>query len=199
MTTNFVGGPNRPIVVSTPATTGGEVTLVWTAIEGGTYQVDSSLTLNSWSPLANGIAAVGNQASVGAGSIGSPGDRRFYRVTATAVADYDPATGSTTSGGGSNQGPALASISPASGTRGSTVTVTFTLGQNPPPVAVNPTSALLGTLTGTNLKRADNTVTASFVIPSTATPGTVTASVVFPGPPGTGDVTFSLVDGFRIQ
>jgi len=73
------------------------------------------------------------------------------------------------------------------------------LGTMAPPTAVHPTSATLGTNKGTNVSRSGSNVTATFSIPSTATPGAVNVSVVFPGPPGMGDVTFSLANGFTIK
>ena len=121
------------------------------------------------------------------------------------LVNFDPVTGTANTGGGGGgggggtQGPPLASISPISGSRGTTVTVTMTLGQNPPPTAVNPSSAALGTIAGSNVRRSGNLVTASFAIPSNASTGVVTASVTFPGPPGSGDVTFALQNGFAIK
>ena len=151
------------------------------------------------------VVATGNVGTVNAGATAAGGDRRFYRVATATLANFDPVTGTANTGGGGGgggggtQGPPLASISPISGSRGTTVTVTMTLGQNPPPTAVNPSSAALGTIAGSNVRRSGNLVTASFAIPSNASTGVVTASVTFPGPPGSGDVTFALQNGFAIK
>ncbi|MEI6356801.1 MAG: hypothetical protein WCP53_06825, partial [Verrucomicrobiota bacterium] len=154
-----------------------------------------------WTPNATGIAAVGD---IGTKAVAGTTAPDFFRVTRTALADHDSVTNSATTGGGGpgggggGAGPALASVTPKSGTRGSTVTLTMTLGGNPPPAAVLPRSAALGTITGTGVSRSGTTVTAQFTVPAGTSPGSVTVSVVFPGPPGTGDVTFSLVDGFTV-
>ena len=203
--TNFVGGPSRPIVFGSPVVKSGEVSLVWSAAEGGSYQVESSTDMKTWSAAGGVVVATGNVGTVNAGATAAGGDRRFYRVATATLANFDPVTGTANTGGGGGgggggtQGPPLASISPISGSRGTTVTVTMTLGQNPPPTAVNPSSAALGTIAGSNVRRSGNLVTASFAIPSNASTGVVTASVTFPGPPGSGDVTFALQNGFAIK
>jgi len=203
VTTNFVGGAGSPLVAGAPVVAAGEVTLVWSAVEGGTYQVESTADLAAWTTNATGVAVSGNR-GVTTGAATDPD--RLFRVRRTALAAYDPATGTATGGGGNGGGgnggggPALASVSPVSAVRGATVTVTFTLGQNPPPAGLAPSSVLLGTLAGSNLRRTGTTtVTASFAIPSTAAVGTVNAAVVFPGPPGMGDVTFSLPAAFTFR
>ena len=201
--TNFVGGAESALKIGTPSVAGGEVTLVWSAVEGGTYQIESTPDLKAWTPNATGIAAVGD---IGSKAVAGTAAPDFFRVTRTALADHDSVTNSATTGGGGPgggggvgvAGPALASVTPKSGTRGTTVTLTMTLGGNPPPAAVLPRSAALGTITGTGVSRSGTTVTAQFTIPAGTSPGSVTVSVVFPGPPGMGDVTFSLVDGFTV-
>lgn len=195
VTTNFVGGVNSPLVLGSPLPLNGEVTLVWSAVEGGTYQVETSTNLAVWTPKADGIAAVG---SVGRKALAAAANQDFFRITQTALANHDSVTNSTTNGGGGGGGPALAAVTPNSGTRGTTVTLTLTLGGMAPPTAVSPASAALGTIAGTNLARSGGSVTARFVIPASATPGAVTVSVVFPGSPGMGNVTFSLPNGFTI-
>ena len=95
-------------------------------------------------------------------------------------------------------GPTLTSVSPNTAARGTTVSLTMILGGMTPPTTVAPTSALLGTLSGNNVQRNGNTVTATFTIPATAPSGSQTVSVIFPGPPGQGPVTFSLANAFRI-
>jgi hypothetical protein len=204
VSTNFVGGADSSIVLSTPTASAGEITLVWTGAEGGTYQVESTGDLKNWSTNQTGIMAVGNGGSYTNKIVGSG---ELYRVRQTEVADYDPATGSSNNGGGmgggpggGGGGPALSAVTPNHASAGTKVTLTITLGANPPPAGLSPTSATLGTLKGTNVTRTNSTtVTATFDIPASTASGTVTVSVVFPGPPGQGDVTFSLVNGFTIQ
>ena len=95
-------------------------------------------------------------------------------------------------------GATLTSVSPNTGARGTTVSLTMTLGGMTPPPTLAPTSALLGTLSGSNVQRNGNTVTATFTIPATAPSGSQTVSVTFPGPPGQGTVTFTLANAFTI-
>ncbi len=197
VTTNFVGGASSPVVIGTPTLADNEVTLVWSAVEGGTYQVESSTNLTAWSTNTTSVAAVGNRGSHTLSGTGSA-NPAFFRVAQMALAEYDPATGTTNNGGGGG-GPTLGGITPTSGQHGTTVALTITLGDMAPPGPVNPTSATLGTIAGTQVQRSGGTVTATFAIPADATPGAVTVSVVFPGPPGQGDVTFTLANGFTIR
>lgn len=197
VTTNYVGGPNSSLILASPKLANGEVTLVWSTVEGGTYQVESSPNLTTWTTNVTGVAAVGN---VGSSPASASTNLNFFRVRQTALASYDSVTNSTTTGGGGGGGggPVLAGVTPNSASHGTTVTLTMTLGGMAPPTAVNPTSATLGTIAGTSVSRSGGTVTAQFTIPANAAPGAVTVSVVFPGPPGMGDVTFTLANGFTI-
>ena len=204
VTTNFLGGPDSSLTLANPVLTNSSVTLVWSAVEGGTYQVDSSTDLKNWTTQTSGVTPAGNKAN----ATSSLADlAKFFRVSQTALASYDSVTNSSTNTGGGGGpggglgggGPTLSSVTPTSGNRGTQVTLTMGLGTMAPPTAVHPTSATLGTIRGTNVSRSGSNVTATFSIPSTATPGAVNVSVVFPGPPGMGDVTFSLANGFTIK
>jgi len=180
-----------------------EVTLVWNSLEGGTYLVASSGDLGTWKTLtATQVASsAASETSLRiAAAVPRPG-KEFFRVTRTALTAYDSTGGGNTGGGGGGGGTTqpLTAVSPAAGDRGTTVTVTFTLGGTPPPGPVNPTSATLGTISGTQILRSGNSVSARFVLPANAAIGPVTAAVVFPGPPGTGNVTFNLANGFMIR
>jgi hypothetical protein len=198
---HFAGATNAAIVAqaSAPADTTGEVTLVWNALEGGTYTVERSTDLKTWSATEAGIAAVLDRGTL---RTSTPGDAGFFRVRTTALAAFDPATGTATNGGGGGGtpvgGPPLTSVSPNTATRGTTVTLTMVLGGTTPPATLAPTSALLGTISGTDLQRSGATVTARFVIPANAASGPQTVSVTFPGPPGQGAVTFSLANAVTI-
>lgn len=198
-TTHFLGGTKAPVVVQTSMETAGEVTLVWNALEGGTYTVERSTDLATWSNAQADIAAVKDQGTL---RTAMPGDAGFFRVRTTTLAAFDPATGTATGGGGGGGtppgGPALTSVSPNTGARGTTVSLTMILGGVAPPATLAPTSALLGTIAGTQLQRNGTTVTARFAIPANAPSGPQTVSVTFPGPPGQGAVTFSLANGFTI-
>jgi hypothetical protein len=86
VTTNFVGGANSELRLARPILSNSVVTLVWSATEGGTYQVESSANLSSWTTNATGVAAVLNQ---GATNTPVSTTNRFFRVTRTALATYD--------------------------------------------------------------------------------------------------------------
>ena len=198
VTTNFLGGTNILASLAAPsAAANGNWVLSWTGIEGGGYTVERSQDLEVWTSVADATVAGGNAAAV---TVASAGDVAAFRVRLNAVAAHDAVDGTgNNNGGGGATGPALASVAPGSGTRGTSVRVTFTLGGMAPPANIQPTSASLGTLVGTALARNGTQVSATFNIPANATPGRVTAAVVFPGPPGMGNVTFSLANGFTIQ
>jgi hypothetical protein len=201
-TTHFSGGTNAAVVVQTSMAAASEVTLVWNALEGGTYSVERSTDLKNWTNAQTNIAAVKDQGTL---LTATPGDAEFFRVRQTALAAFDPATGTATGGGGGGGGgevppggPALTSVSPNTSARGTTVSLTMILGGMTPPPTLAPTAALLGTLSGSNVQRNGNTVTATFTIPANAPSGSQTVSVTFPGPPGQGAVTFTLANAFTI-
>ncbi len=95
----FNGGPNiKETWVGGPATaSNGNVTLTWNSVEGGTYKVEASDTLSSWSTLSTTVPGAANspQTSFIESAAAPPGvgnhTRRFYRVTRTGTAAYDPA------------------------------------------------------------------------------------------------------------
>jgi hypothetical protein len=200
VTTNFVGGPSTASQLSAPTVNANsEVTLTWSAVEGGTYRVDATETFGSWTALASNVAA---QQMVGRVTTNAPAPVQFYRVARTALATYDPVTGTTTGGGGGG----ITSVTPNSGARGATVTVTINIDANanpaPPPQNAPVNSVTIGTMAGTSLQHVSQTqVRATFTIPANAATGPQTVTVVFPGPPGnpTQTVTYTLANGFTIN
>jgi hypothetical protein len=86
VTTNFVGGANSELRLAMPALSNNFVTLVWSATEGGIYQVESTANFTSWTTTATGVAAVLNQ---GTTNTPAPSSNRFFRVARTALAAYD--------------------------------------------------------------------------------------------------------------
>jgi hypothetical protein len=194
--TNFDGGPNAPLTMTPPAVSNDVVTLVWSATEGGSYRVDSSPDLTSWVTNASDVSAVLNTGTLSQSRTSS---NQFYRVTRTALASYDPVSG-TTSGG--NVG--ILSVSPTSGNRGTTFTLTINLDPsvNPPPANAPINSVTVGTITGTSSVHVSQTqVTSSITIPANASTGAQSVSVVFPGPPTnqTATVTYTLSGGFTVN
>jgi hypothetical protein len=84
--TNFVGGPAAELRLARPVVTNSLVTLVWSATEGGTYQVEASGNLSGWTTNASGVAAVLNRGTATLPAAGS----QVFRVTRTTLAPYDP-------------------------------------------------------------------------------------------------------------
>lgn len=200
VTTNFVGGTNVLASLATPSrAVNGNWVLTWSGVEGGGYSVEQSADLKSWTVVGEATVLGGEQASA---SVASTGDVAAFRVRLNSVATHDAVdstTGGGNTGGGGAGGPPLTALAPSSGSRGSTVRVTFTLGGQAPPANLQPSAATLGAIPGTAIARNGTQVSATFSIPANAVPGPVNAAVVFPGPPGVGNVTFSLADGFTIE
>ena len=195
VTTNFVGGPNLAPVLNSPSLNSGVVTLSWSATEGGTYRVDATTTLQGWTTSATNIPAV---LDTGGYTNSSPENQKFFRVVRTALASYDPVGGSTSSGGNG-----ILSVSPSSGNRGTSLTLTINLdpaaNPAPPPANAPINSVTVGTIAGTsNVHVSQTQVTSLLTIPANASTGPQTVTVVFPGPPSnpSATVTYSLSAGF---
>ncbi len=76
--------------VSTPvAVSGSDVTLSWSAVEGGTYQVSTSIDLVNWSPVGSTVSAVGNSGTQIESGDAANYTSRFYKLVRTALASYD--------------------------------------------------------------------------------------------------------------
>jgi len=185
--TNFLGDTNLTPTLNSPNVNSGKVTLTWSAIEGGTYMVQSTTNFSAWTTNSTTISAVLNAASY----TNSPADNyRFYRVARTAAATFDSAgTTAVTTG----------SVAPGgSASRGQTVTITITLPSTPPgPPANAPISSvtLAGSISGTNISDAtQGTVIATFTIPANASTGAQNVVVSFQSGP-----TYTLTAGFTIN
>ncbi|MEY4385900.1 MAG: hypothetical protein RLY20_1183 [Verrucomicrobiota bacterium] len=197
--TNFIGGPSVREFLNPPAVNGGTVVLTWSAVEGGTYRVESTANLTSWTTNAAGIAPAANTGSY---TNSSPDDARFFRVNRAALATYDAVTGTVTSGGGGGtQG--ISSIVPNTAPKNSTNVCTITLNSAyvpaPPPNNVAPTAVTLTragsptiTATGVSRNAGSGVVTATFGITGTATNAPYTVNCTF------GPNTWSLTNGFTI-
>ena len=86
VTTNFVGGANSELRLTSPIISNNVVTLVWSATEGGSYRVESTSNFTSWTTNATGVAAVFNR---GTNSTPATTTNKFFRVTRTGLATYD--------------------------------------------------------------------------------------------------------------
>lgn len=196
VTTTFLGGPFQAdeaggINIEKPS---GDVTMTWTAVEGGTYKVEATENLTLWTPLAtNLIASGGTAASYKELAAGIANTRRFYRATRTGLAAYDKTGFPGTVPSGNLPVAAPGGIASA----GTTVDATITLTAPPavPPINVLPTSVTLGgTIVGTAISRPSaTTVKATFVIPAGTVAGGKNIVVTFAGP------TFTLTGALTIQ
>jgi hypothetical protein len=87
--TNFIGGSNSVLNLSTPVITpvSGDVSLTWSSVEGGTYQVSASSDLQNWTTnIAPSVLATNVTASVTDGNAALLNPARFYRVRRTSLA-----------------------------------------------------------------------------------------------------------------
>ena len=188
--TNFVVGPKSSPSLNKPSVNSGNVTLTWSAIEGGTYRVESSINLTTWTTNVTGIAAVLN---TGSNTLASADSKKFYRVAMTDLATYDPVSGTAGGGGGGTFAVPGGSVSRGSGTN---ITLTITLPGTPPSPPANApiTSVTMGSLTATSTSyTTQGTVLANFTIPANATLGAQTVVVTFSIP------VFTFTGGFTIN
>ena len=206
--TNWVGGANRSITMTKPQISSPDVVMTWSAVEGGTYQIEQSTDLSSWALFDETIYEGTPDGPVSIEYLTEYGpDNSFFRVKRTALAAYDTSTTSTGSGTGTGTGGVgITSISPTSGNRGTTITLTINLDANaqpaPPPQQAPINSITVGSITGTGSVHVSQTqVTTSITIPANAATGAQTVTVIFPGPPDnpTATVTYTLTNGFTIQ
>ena len=188
----FDGGPNKVETANQVTTdnTSGDVTLTWSAVEGGTYLVEASDDLSIWPDLTPSVTATDDLAKIMETGAKTSHAKRFYRISRTSLATFDSNGFDYTPPGG---GGSTAVAPGGSVTRGSTVVVTITLTAPPalPPLTnmqgqtLLPSTALLaGTITGSSISRpAQATVLATFVIPANASTGLKNIVVTFPAPP----------------
>jgi hypothetical protein len=191
VTLHFQAETNLATGVEAVVAGAGEVTLQWSGLEGGTYQVERSTNLVTWTV----VSASGPLASPRGEVMDAEGaslDRAFYRVGRTALAGFDSA-GLSAGGGGGN----FALAPGGSAARGSTVTVTITLPTSPPqpPADRIPTSiTLAGTIAGTQLGRpSQGTAVATFTLPADAPLGAQNLVVTFNPAP-----TYTLTGAFTL-
>jgi hypothetical protein len=201
--TNFVGGPNGTFSLSTPARQEPTVTLTWSSVDGGTYQVESTTNLSNWTTNASGVASQGIQTQT---NLNSGASAVFYRVARTALATYDPVTG-TSGGGGGGQ---TITLTPNSGTHGqNNISITAVISASATPPVPTHTGApiqtfTIGAVTVTGASYTYNggtgTVTGTLSIPAGATLGGQTVTITFSPPPGQpSGPTYTQANGFTIN
>ncbi len=194
--TNFLGYTNLASEMNAPTVNNDTVTLTWSALEGGTYAVQSTTNLatSSWTTLASSVSP--NEITGGyTNTSGLP--ENFYRVARVAVATYQGAGTTTFST------PTVTSVAPGgSADAGQTVSITITLPDSPPwppanaPItSVTLTSASNTSITDTSVSDStQGTVVATFAIPSNAATGLQNVVVTFTSGP-----TYTLTGGFTIN
>jgi hypothetical protein len=179
VTTNFLGDTNLVSKLNAPVVKTGTVTLTWSALEGGSYTVQSTTNLvsPSWGTIVSSISP--NKIAGGYTNTTSLNEN-FYRVGRTSVAAFEGAgvtivttNTSTVPGGSANPGESLV--------------LTITLPSFPPDPPLNspttPTVILTNTTTliGINCvdisRPATNIVTAVVTIPAN-TPSPETENVI---------------------
>jgi YHYH protein len=202
VTPNFVGGADAALQLSKPVVSNSVVTLVWSATEGGTYRVGSSTNLASWTTNASNIAAVRNSGSYNGTSAENA---KFFRVVRTALATYDPVSGTTTNTGGNG----TITMAPTFGNRGSTISIAAVISSTAtppvPPQSGAPVQVFtVGTLTVTGATYIYNggqgIVTGTLTIPANASMGGQTITITFGPPPGQQNgPTYTQANGFTIN
>jgi hypothetical protein len=202
--TTFIGGPIKaenagPLSVNSST---GDVTLSWSAVEGGVYQVQTSNDLLAWTALTPTITAIGDDSAAATevgGAIGQT--KRFYRTNRTGLSDYDKTgfagtyfTTSTPVGGGDN------TVTPNNGARSTSVSVVIQLPLPLPAQNIAVTSITFGSgigVTVSNISRYSQTLmTATFTIGAGATTGARNVIITFAAG---ANPTRTLTNGFTVN
>ena len=196
VTTNFTGGANAALAMNRPSIIGGNVTLTWSATEGGTYRVESTTNFSNWTTNTTTATASGN---IGGYTNSGASAYKFFKVTRTALANYDSGGGATTNGSGG--GGATLPVPGGSVSRGNgtniTLSITLPTDHPLPPAGAPITSVTLGALTATGTSYlVQGTVLANFFISSTNALNAQNVVVTFtsPGPP-----PYTFTGGFTIN
>jgi hypothetical protein len=202
--TNFVGGPDGGFSLGTPVRQDPTVTLTWSSVDGGTYQVESSTNLSNWNTNVMAVASQGINTQT---NFNSAAGAEFYRVARTALASYDPVTGTTTGGGGQT-----ITLTPNSGNLGqNNISITAVISASATPPVPPHTGApvqtfTIGSLTVTGASytydsgSGTGTVTGTLSIPGGAAQGGQTVTITFSPPQGqeTGP-TYTQSNGFTVN
>jgi hypothetical protein len=203
--TNFLGGANLREAMNTPSRSGNDIVLKWSGIEGGTYRVEakSSLAVSNWTGIITNTVS-GSATGSATETNGATSSTRFYRLARTGLAAFDPVTGT---GGG---GVATITMSPPSGNRGTTNTVTATISASasPPVPPISGAPVLVFTIGTMSVTGASYTysggqgiVTGTLAIPGGYTPtGGQTVTITFAPPPMGGQgPSYTQNNGFTVN
>ncbi len=202
--TNFIGGPNGAFSLGTPSKQDATVTLTWSSVDGGAYRVESTTDLSNWATNATNIVSQGINTQT---NLNSVANTAFYRVARTALANYDPVTGTTGGGGG---GGVTITVTPTSGNRGqNNISITAILSASatppiPPHTGAGVQTFTIGAMTVTGANYTYNggtgTVTGALSIPSNTATNGQTVTITFSPPMGqqTGP-TYTQPNGFTVN
>ncbi len=137
LTQQFLGGANTPVTVKSATVNSGTVTIVWSAVESGTYSGDASPNQTTWTNKATGVVSTGTTKSSSYAALAAYGPE-YGRVNRTALATYDA------------KGQTAAIVSQ------STIT-SYSAGVQAPPTVTAPTAA---NITGTSATLGGNVTSA---------------------------------------
>ena len=197
LTQQFIGGANKALAINSANVSGTNVTLTWSAVEGGTYSVDASSAANfsTFTNKATGLFSTGTSKSTSYTALGSSGTE-YGRVNRTALATYDTAgqTAATTAQSTTtsysltpNNAPTITSISNASTMKNNATTaLSFTVGD-----AETAVTSLTVTGSSSNTTLVPN---ANIVISGSGASRTVTVTPAS-GQVGTATITVAVSDG----
>lgn len=174
VTTHFNGGPNKAETAERVAVhaASGDVTLSWSAVEGGTYLVEASSDLTNWPDVAPAVTATDDVAGFTETGARNNHASRFYRVSRTSLASFDSNGFDYTPAGGG--GSSTAVVPGGTVTRGSTYTLTINIPTTStppvPPANVAVTSVTVGgSATGISslVHNSQYVVTCTYAVPAT--------------------------------
>lgn len=205
VTSYFLGGPNKTDAwgASPLSVSGSNVTLAWSGVEGGTYKVEASSDLSTWTTLTTTLNVTGDDAAQHTDTGGADGGKRFYKATRTALASFDSTGFSYTPPGGGSGGNVT--VPGGTATRGTTVTLTINIPTNSTP-PVPPANVAVNNITigGSNagvssmVHTSQYVVTCTYAVPAGASAGAKTVIVTFLNPQGQ-PVNYTLTGGLTIN
>ncbi len=208
----FSGGPDRAIEASIQESDSNSemVVISWAGSEGGSYVIERKSDLNSgnWAEVGSQDLTASNQGSIE--DTGDSSGAAFYRIRLNGLAAYDDTefgggNGGNNNGGGGAGGAGVVSVTPSSGAKGSSVTLTIVMDANaqpPLPPQNAPTPAVrIGSSALTAVSRTGAaTLQATWNIPSGMAPGAYNVEVEFAAPPGmTQTLVYALENGFTVE
>ncbi|MEO0508797.1 MAG: sulfatase-like hydrolase/transferase [Verrucomicrobiota bacterium] len=170
----FEGGPEAPLIANDLEVdnTTGDVTLVWSAVEGGSYQVEQGNLQDDWESMGPEILSDSTEISMTDTARANSDDAYFYRVRLTDLADFDDA-------GFVYADPSAPALT--------TIVVTLDNGGSPPPSNLNnfPTTVLFNSSNVAIVSRPSQYEIEIAVDLNGLTTGDYTVSATWDGAPGT--------------